>query len=110
MPQPGEVVLIPSPYTDLATTKRRPILVLRATDGFGDFLAAAVTSHPGHADALTLTQTDFQDGRLPKPSYVRTTKLYTLNERLVVRRFGALTSDAFARVHAAICVAVGCQR
>ncbi len=109
MPQPGEVVLIPFPYTDLATTKRRPVLVLRPADGFGDFLAAAVTSHAGHVDALTLTQRDLREGVLPKPSYVRTTKLYTLNERIVVRRFGTLTSEAFTRIHTAICAALGCR-
>ncbi len=109
MPQPGEVVLIPFPYTDLTTAKRRPVLVLRPADGFGDFLAAAITSHPGHVDALTLTQMDLQEDVLPKPSYVRATKLYTLNERIVVRRFGALKPEAFARIHAAICTALGCS-
>ena len=54
MPQPGEVVLIPFPYTDLATAKRRPVLVLRAADAYGDFLAAAVTSQTGHEDAVVL--------------------------------------------------------
>lgn len=109
MPQPGEVVLIPFPYTDLATTKRRPVLVLRPSDGFGDFLAAAVTSHAGHVDGLTLTQMDLREGVLPKPSYVRATKLYTLNERIVVHRFGALMPEAFARIHSAICSALGCR-
>lgn len=109
MPQPGEVVLIPFPYTDLATTKRRPVLVLRPPDSFGDFLAAAVTSHAGHIDALALTQTDLQEGVLPKLSFVRTTKLYTLNERVVVHRFGTLLPKAFTRFHAAICTALGCR-
>ena len=110
MPHPGEVVLIPFPYTDLATAKRRPILVLQPVDVFGDFLAVAVTSQAGHQDAVALTQKDFREGALPRPSYVRTTKLYTLNERLVAHRFGALTPEAFARTHAAICTVLGCQR
>lgn len=83
MLHPGEVVLIPFPYTDLATTKRRPVLVLRPTDTFGDFLTAAVISQAGHGDAVALRQVDFREGALPKPSYVRATKLYTLNERIV---------------------------
>jgi mRNA interferase MazF len=82
MPRPGDVLLIPFPYTDLTTSKRRPVLVLRHADYFGDFLAAAITSQPGHEDALPLCQDDFQEGILPKPSYLRTTKLYTLNRRI----------------------------
>lgn len=93
MSHPGEIVLIPFPYTNLSTTKRRPVLVLRPADTFGDFLAVAVTSQTGHQDAVPLIQADFQEGILPKPSYVRTSKLYTLNERIIIHRFGALTPE-----------------
>lgn len=68
MSHPGDVLLIPFPYTDLTTSKRRPVLVLRPADAFGNFLAAAITSQPGHEDALPLYQADFQEGTLPKPS------------------------------------------
>lgn len=108
MPRPGDIVLIPFPYTDLATTKRRPVLVLRPPDAFGDVLAAAVTSQAGHEDAITLTQADFLEGFLPKPSYVRTSKLYTFNERVIARRFGTLTPMAFTRAQDAICTMLGC--
>lgn len=108
MPRPGDVVLIPFPYTDLATTKRRPVLVLRPPDAFGDFLAVAVTSQAGHEDAITLSQADFLEGFLPKPSYVRASKLYTLNERTITRRFGALTPASFKRAQDAICALLGC--
>ena len=110
MSHPGEIVLIPFPYTNLSTTKRRPVLVLRPADPFGDFLAVAVTSQAGHQDSVPLTQDDFQKGILPKPSYVRTSKLYTLNERIIAHRFGTLTPEAFARAHVAICAMLGCQR
>lgn len=110
MPHPGEVVLIPFPYTNLAAAKKRPVLVLRPMDSFGDFLAAAVTSQSGHQDAEPLTQADFLEGVLPKPSYVRTSKLYTLNKRVIAHRFGALTPEAFARAHTTICTMLGCQR
>ena len=107
--QAAEVVLIPFPFTDLAATKRRPVLVLRAEDPSGDFLAAAVTSQPGYSDAWQLNQEDFLEGRLPKTSWVRTTKLYTLNASVVAHRFGRLTPPAFARVQSAACTAIGCK-
>lgn len=109
MPQPGEVLLIPFPYTDLASSKRRPVLVLREADAFGDFLAAAITSQPGHTDAIPLDQHDFEKGRLPKPSYVRVTKLYTLNTQTVAAQFGRLTPIAYARVHGEICITLRCS-
>jgi mRNA interferase MazF len=62
----GDVVLIPFPFTDQSTRKRRPVLVLTALDEYQDFLAVAITSQPGHADAIALTDADFQEGALPK--------------------------------------------
>lgn len=83
--------------------------MLRSADAFGDFLAVAVTSQAGHQDAVPLTQADFRKGILPRPSYVRASKLYTLNNRIVAYRFGALTPEAFTRAHAAVCGMLGCQ-
>ena len=44
MPQPSEIVLLPFPFSDLSSTKLRPVLVLLASNLQGDFLAAQVTS------------------------------------------------------------------
>lgn len=105
---PGEVVLIPFPFSDLQAAKRRPVLVLKPCDRFGDFLAAAITSQPGHEDGFLLAHDDLAEGVLPKTSWVRVTKLYTLNRECVVVRFGALTFAAFTKVQHEVCRAVGC--
>ena len=105
---PGEVVLIPFPFSDLQATKRRPVLVLRSCDGFGDFLAAAITSQAGHQHGFIFSANDLADGELPKTSWGRVSKLYTLNRDCVVNRFGTLNPEAFAKVHEEICRAVGC--
>lgn len=42
--RPGDLVLIPFPYSDLNAAKKRPVLVLTAPDRHGDFIALAVTS------------------------------------------------------------------
>ena len=52
--RPGDLVLIPFPYSDLQSSKKRSVLVLTAPDRHGDFIALAVTSvpPPDHAMAL----------------------------------------------------------
>jgi mRNA interferase MazF len=105
---PGEVVLIPFPFSDLQSSKRRPVLVLRSCDRFGDFLAAAITSQAGHEDGFVFSQNDLVEGHLPKTSWVRVAKLYTLNRDCVVSRFGVFKPDVFARVRLKVCGAVGC--
>lgn len=109
MPQPSEVVLLPFPFSDLSSTKLRPVLVLLGANERGDFLAAQITSQTHHAVQAPLTNADFELGTLPKASIVRPDKLFSLNQSLVVRRAGKLNPEAFARVQRAVCRHLGCQ-
>jgi mRNA interferase MazF len=102
MPQPSEIVLLPFPFSDLSSTKLRPVLAQ------GDFLAAQITSQLHHAIQSALDNSDLVAGSLPKASVVRPDKLFSLNQSLVVRRVGQLSPAAFARVREAVCQAIGC--
>ena len=105
----SDIVQIPFPFSDLSRQKCRPVLILSTPDIFGDFLAAAITSQAGHADAVLLQDDDLVEGRLPKASWVRASKLFSLNRDSVVVTLGSLKPDAFERIHGAICVKLGCQ-
>jgi hypothetical protein len=47
----GGFALVPFPFSDLSSAKRRPVLLLVDPDGYGDLLAVAVTSRPHHSNA-----------------------------------------------------------
>ncbi len=79
-------------------------------DEYGDFLVVAITSQPGHRDAIALESADFQDGVLPKPSWLRASRLYSLHRDSIAGLFGSLTPAALSRLHAAVCHHLGCQR
>ena len=109
MLKPSDIVQIPFPFSDLAHQKRRPVLLLTAPDTFGDFLAAAVTSQPGHDDAIPLQDNDIAKGHLPKASWVRAPRLFSLNQGSVIVKLGNLKPEAFERIHGEICVRLGCK-
>ncbi|WP_200234965.1 type II toxin-antitoxin system PemK/MazF family toxin [Thiohalocapsa halophila] len=103
----GDLVLVPFPFTDLSSEKRRPVLVLADPDGYGDFLAVAVTSRPHHTNAIAIRDQDISSGALPATSWVRTDRVITLNAFLVSKVFGSV-SDVFAdRVVRGVCSRVG---
>lgn len=106
--KPGDVVLIPFPFTDQSTRKRRPVLILSNLDDYGDFLAVAITSQPGHINAIALADTDFQQGTLPKPSWLRAARIFTLNRQNIAGVFGRLTPHALKHLHAQVCDQLGC--
>ena len=109
MLKPSDIVQIPFPFSDLTHQKCRPVLLLTTPDGFGDFSAAAVTSQPGHDDAIPLQDDDITQCRLPKASWVCATRLFSLNQDAIIVKLGNLKPEAFERIHEEICVRLGCK-
>jgi mRNA interferase MazF len=93
----GDIVLVSFPFTDLSSSKRRPALII-SPDSFNaageDLVLAAITSHiTDDPNTVQLSGADFSEGRLPKKSIVKTTKLFTIHSSLIVKKICALTRE-----------------
>jgi len=98
----GDVILIDFPFSDLASRKRRPAVVL-ADASRGDWVLAQITSNPhADADAIEITSTDFKAGGLNRVSYARPLKLFTAHRRVFIARLGELRPDAIGRILLAV--------
>ncbi|NQE04998.1 hypothetical protein C5S32_03910 [ANME-1 cluster archaeon GoMg1] len=88
----GDIVLVPFPFTDLSTIKKRPALVVSAdwyNKRYRDVVLVAVTSHvPPILDELDyrITETDFKTGKLYKESIVKLGKVFTIESSLIIKR------------------------
>ena len=89
----GTLAVIPFPFSDLTTIKRRPVLLLTTPDAYGDFIAMAVTSQPGHADNIAILPSLMEFGTLPKASFIRPDKIISLNQSLIVKEVGKVTES-----------------
>lgn len=89
-----DVVTVPFPFTDQRTTKRRPALVLSSYNDFGRKVShsvlAMITSAGNPAWPLDTEIVDQESAGLPAPSRIRM-KLFTLDNRLIVKKIGTLT-------------------
>ena len=99
----SDIVQIPFPFSNLEPSKLRPVLLLTGLDTLGDFLAVAITSQPGHHDAISLKNDDLINGLLPKQSWIRGTKHFSLNQEVAVANLGSLKITSFERIHSEIC-------
>jgi len=97
-------VLVPFPFTDLSSVKRRPALVVSPDHLhrlFDDVILVAMTSSIpatlGEFD-IALSSRDMAVGRLPKPSMVRASKVFTCHKNLIVKRVGQLKKDCLAGI------------
>src|SRR5271165_2448060 len=99
----GDLLLVPFPFSDLSATKRRPVLALTAPDGYGDFIALPVTSRARAEHAVSLTSAGLLRGALPRPSWIRTDRIVTLNASLVVKSVGRVSDEIVATAVKAVC-------
>ena len=89
--------------------QRRSVVVLTDEDDRGDFACIAVTSNPHAADGYEILESSLELGALPRRSFVRTRKIYTLHRSLEADRVGCLTERAFRDILVSVCTDVGCR-
>ena len=102
MPEQGDIVLVPVPFTDLSSQKRRPVIVV-SNDVYNrsalDVVVVAMTSNPTIVPySFRIRSTDLLEGFLNRPSTVRVDKIYTLAKSIVVKKFGKVAPDISARI------------
>ncbi len=97
MPRQGEIYLVPIPFSDLSAVKRRPVLII-SHDAYNqshpDCLVMAITSRidPRNPYGVIFTDRDVA-GVLPKESQIRADKVYSLHQRILIKRFGSLAPE-----------------
>lgn len=102
MPEQGDLVLIPVPFTDLSSHKRRPVIVI-SNDAYNrrnsDVVVVAMTSNPASTPhGFQLTAADLIEGTLNRTGMVRVDKIYTLAQAIVARKFGKVSPKIVQRI------------
>ena len=94
-----DVVVVPFPFTEKESTKRRPALVLskRGFNEGGHTILAMITTktQPPWPGDTEITQ--YADAGLHVPCIVRF-KIFTLDNRLVLKKIGHLSQDDTKKV------------
>jgi mRNA interferase MazF len=102
MPEQGDIVLIPVPFTDLSSQKRRPVIVVSndaCNRRSADVVVVAMTSNPAKAPfSFQVTASDLAEGSLNRPGTVRVDKIYTLAQSIIVKKFGKMSPQIVQRI------------
>src|SRR5215471_12225431 len=97
-PVAGEIVVIPFPRNGPAGGKRRPALVIADLPG-ADLILCQITSR-AHWDsfAVPLDKSDCEGGQVDHPCFIRPQRLFTVEQRVILRSVGKVTAEKFDEV------------
>lgn len=101
----GEVVLVRFPFSDFATAKKRPALVLVRTTRSPRNRLATVAMITSQVEALTLQGdvllADWKAAGLLHPSLLRLAKIATVDDQLIDKAIGRLSARDLKAARAA---------
>lgn len=90
------IILVPFPFSDLTSAKKRPALVLSSTE-FNrkneDVICCLITSNPAAKNSIKITNKDMESGFLEFDSYVKPYRLFTASKNLVYKNLGRLNKE-----------------
>ena len=95
-----DLVLVPFPFTDLSSAKRRPALIVSPDiyNAGKDVVIAYVTSQlnskPLHGDYILRK---WKESGLPKPSLVRM-KFATIDKEIIIKKLGMLEKEDYEEI------------
>lgn len=93
---------MPFPFSDLSATKRRPALVVADLQG-SDVILCQITSRAiRDSYAISLGESDFEEGGLKNDSSIRPNRLFTADETIVSYKAGVLSLPKMTEVTAEI--------
>jgi mRNA interferase MazF len=102
MPSRGDIVLVPVPFTDLTSARKRPVIVIsndQYNSSLEDIVVVAMTSNPNPTRySFVLISSDLVAGTLNRPGRVRADKVYTLSQRIVVKQFGRVNDPTLDHI------------
>jgi len=95
----GDIVLLPYPYTDFTQTKQRPaIIISRDEANYPNYIVAKITSViRSDAFSFAILSADL-DRELIYNSEVRTNEIFTINHRIIIKRFASLNQNVLAQL------------
>lgn len=105
----GDIIAIHFPFSDGSGVKLRPALVLSnsSIENTGDVVLAMITSSVREEDIKIELTPDKVSEQLPKQSYVKCHRLFTIHKSLLLGKISTVNSGCLTEVTKAILKIIG---
>lgn len=86
----GDIIVIPFPFSDLSTTKKRPAMVLKDLKGNDLILCQITSKNTKDTYSISLSEKEFKTGTLKQDSNIRPNKIFTAETSIIEYKVGSL--------------------
>lgn len=106
----ADVVLCEFYFSNLKTSKKRPVLVLKDNLPHDDFVGLPISSQLDKllAGEFEIDNSMFQSGSIPKKSKVIVRKPFVVSKNVVIKKYGSINQFVFENYHRLFCEYFGC--
>ncbi len=94
----GEIVLMPFPFSDLSSSKRRPALVVSNKNLKGDDLICCLITSNVSKEGFEIKKNDFYNGNLPFTSWVKPERIFTIDKNRIIKKLATVQPKFLKKV------------
>lgn len=93
----GEIIIVPIPFTDLLSNKKRPALVISSNkynNRTNDIIVMAITSNITNKEfSVNINNGELELGVLESESQIRVDKTYTISQSIVIKSIAKIRAS-----------------
>ena len=94
----GDVVVVPFPFSDLSSSKRRPAFVVAPLTGDDVILCQITSQKRADGYSIPVSTADFTSGGLNRNSNIRPNRLFTADSNIIAYCAGILSKTKTRQV------------
>lgn len=97
-----DIVLLSFPFSDLKTSKVRPVIVISNSEynkKFEDMIVVPMTTNLQIRDyVLLITNAQLESGKLIKDSAVKVDRIFSVSQKLIKMKIGKISKDVYDEI------------
>lgn len=97
----GDIVIVRFPFTDSASSKQRPVIIIHVIYDYNDYLCMPITSKiKDEKNRIGISNNDINPdtGILQKKSQAIIDKLYTFNDEIIKKKFASIKKEKYLEI------------
>lgn len=99
----GDILLVNFPFTDLSSSKKRPVLVIKDENEYGDIVCFQITSKKNQSNIMQINSEDIIKEPLNLTSFVKYDKCFTIDSKVIDKKLTEIHNDFLQQLKDKFC-------